>query len=121
MNALIIKLKNGEFFQFENFRDFSIGDNGALLTVVCSEGLCNYFSMDFVSYVIQSYSIPEEKITKLKETECLCSVCNGRGFVQGNFCDMPGNNVSFGDYFANGLKTTVCRNCNGNGIIKNGG
>ena len=60
-------------------------------------------------------------INGLSLIETVCPVCNGRGFLQGNFYDMPGHNVSFGDYLANGSKTTVCRNCNGNGIIKNGG
>ena len=108
MNTLTVKLKNGEFFQFEDFKDFSIDENNTLLTVICKEKLCNYFSVDCVSYIVQSESIPEEKfiltsdgnggLLRIKETESVCPVCNGKGFVRGNFYDIPGNNVSFGSY-----------------------
>ena len=131
MNTLTVKLKNGEFFQFEDFKDFSIDENNTLLTVICKEKLCNYFSADCVSYVVQSESIPEEKfiltsdgnggLLRIKETESVCPVCNGKGFVRGNFYDIPGNNVSFGSYIEHGLKTEICRNCNGKGTINKGG
>lgn len=131
MNTLTVKLKNGEFFQFEDFKDFSIDENNTLLTVICKEKLCNYFSVDCISYIVQSESIPEEKfiltsdgnrgLLRIKETESVCPVCNGKGFVQGNFYDIPGNNVSFGSYIENGLKTEICRNCNGKGTINKGG
>lgn len=131
MNTLTVKLKNGEFFQFEDFKDFSIDENNTLLTVICKEKLCNYFSVDCVSYVVQSESIPEEKfiltsdgnggLLRIKETESVCPVCNGKGFVRGNFYDIPGNNVSFGSYIEHGLKTEICRNCNGKGTINKGG
>lgn len=131
MNTLTVKLKNGEFFQFEDFTDFSIDENNKLLTVICKERLCNYFSIDCVSYIVQSESIPEQKFTmtsdgnggllRIKETESVCPVCNGKGFVQGNFYDVPGANVSFGGYIENGRKTEICRNCNGKGTIIKGG
>lgn len=131
MNTLTVKLKNGEFFQFEDFKDFSIDENNALLTVICKEKLCNYFSVDCISYIVQSESIPEEKfiltsdgnggLLRVKETERVCPVCNGKGFVQGNFYDIPGNNVSFSGYIENGRKTEICRNCNGTGTINKGG
>ena len=131
MNTLTVKLKNGEFFQFEDFKDFSIDENNTLLTVVCKERLCNYFSIDCVSYIVQSESIPEEKFTlesdgnggllRIKETESVCPVCNGKGFLPGNFYDVPGANVSFGGYIENGRKTEICRNCNGKGTIIKGG
>jgi hypothetical protein len=131
MNTLTVKLKNGESFKFENFKDFSIDINIRSLEVICEKGLYNYFSMDCVYYIIQSESIPEEKFTliidgnggllKIKETESVCPVCNGKGFVQGNFYDIPGNNVSFGSYIENGMKTEICRNCNGKGTIIKGG
>lgn len=131
MNTLTVKLKNGEFFQFEDFKDFSIDENNTLLTVICKEKLCNYFSVDCVSYIVQSESIPEEKfiltsdgnggLLRIKETESVCPVCNGKGFVRGNFYDIPGNNVSFGSYSEHGLKTEICRNCNGKGTINKGG
>ena len=127
MNTLTVKLKNGEFFQFEDFKDFSIDENNTLLTVICKEKLCNYFSVDCVSYIVQSESIPEEKfiltsdgnggLLRIKETESVCPVCNGKGFVRGNFYDIPGNNVSFGSYIEHGLKTEICRNCNGKGTV----
>lgn len=60
-------------------------------------------------------------INELSLVETVCTVCNGKGFVQGNFYDMPGNNVSFGSYIENGLKTAICRNCNGKGTISKGG
>lgn len=129
MNTLTVKLKNGEFFQFEDFKDFSIDENNTLLTVVCKEKLCNYFSVDCVSYIVQSESIPEEKFTltsdgnggllRIKETESVCPVCNGKGFLPGNFYDIPGSNVSFSDYAKNGLRSTPCRNCHGTGLVKN--
>ena len=131
MNTLTVKLKNGEFFQFEDFTDFSIDENNKLLTVICKERLCNYFSIDCVSYIVQSESIPEQKFTmtsdgnggllRIKEAESVCPVCNGKGFVQGNFYDVPGANVSFGGYIENGRKTEICRNCNGKGTIIKGG
>ena len=131
MNTFTVKLKNGEFFQFEDFKDFSIDENNTLLTVICKEKLCNYFSVDCVSYIVQSESIPEEKfiltsdgnggLLRIKETESVCPVCNGKGFVRGNFYDIPGNNVSFGSYIEHGLKTEICRNCNGKGTINKGG
>ena len=131
MNTLTVKLKNGEFFKFEDFKEFSIDENNTLLTVICKEKLCNYFSVDCISYIVQSESIPEEKFTlisdgnggllKIKETESVCPVCNGKGFVQGNFYDVPGANVSFGGYIENGRKTEICRNCNGKGTIIKGG
>ena len=131
MNTLTVKLKNGEFFQFEDFKDFSIDENNTLLTVICKEKLCNYFSVDCVSYIVQSESVPEEKfiltsdgnggLLRIKETESVCPVCNGKGFVRGNFYDIPGNNVSFGSYIEHGLKTEICRNCNGKGTINKGG
>ena len=131
MNTLTVKLKNGEFFQFEDFKDFLIDENNTLLTVICKEKLCNYFSVDCVSYIVQSESIPEEKfiltsdgnggLLRIKETESVCPVCNGKGFVRGNFYDIPGNNVSFGSYIEHGLKTEICRNCNGKGTINKGG
>ena len=131
MNTLTVKLKNGEFFQFEDFKDFSIDENNTLLTVIYKEKLCNYFSVDCVSYIVQSESIPEEKfiltsdgnggLLRIKETESVCPVCNGKGFVRGNFYDIPGNNVSFGSYIEHGLKTEICRNCNGKGTINKGG
>ena len=81
--------------------------------------------------IVQSESIPEEKFTlisdgnggllKIKETESVCPICNGKGFVQGNFYDVPGANVSFGGYIENGRKTEICRNCNGKGTIIKGG
>ena len=127
MNTLTVKLKNGEFFQFEDFKDFSIDENNTLLTVICKEKLCNYFSVDCVSYIVQSESIPEEKFTlisdgnggllRIKETESVGPVGNGKGFVRGNFYDIPGNNVSFGSYIEHGLKTEICRNCNGKGTV----
>ena len=127
MNTLTVKLKNGEFFQFEDFKDFLIDENNALLTVICKKKLCNYFSVDCISYIVQSESIPEEKfiltsdgnggLLKIKETESVCPICNGKGFVQGNFYDIPGNNVSFGSYIENGMKTEICRNCNGKGTV----
>ena len=131
MNTLTVKLKNGEFFQFEDFTDFLIDENNKLLTVICKERLCNYFSIDCVSYIVQSESIPEQKFTmtsdgnggllRIKETESVCPICNGKGFVQGNFYDVPGANVSFGGYIENGRKTEICRNCNGKGTIIKGG
>ena len=131
MNTLTVKLKNGEFFQFEDFKDFLIDENNTLLTVICKEKLCNYFSVDCISYIVQSESIPEEKFTltsdgnggllRIKGTERVCPVCNGKGFVRGNFYDIPGNNVSFGSYIENGQKTEICRNCNGKGTINKGG
>ena len=131
MNTLTVKLKYGEFFQFEDFKDFLIDENNTLLTVICKEKLCNYLSVDCVSYIVQSESIPEEKfiltsdgnggLLRIKETESVCPVCNGKGFVRGNFYDIPGNNVSFGSYIEHGLKTEICRNCNGKGTINKGG
>ena len=127
MNTLTVKLKNGEFFQFEDFKDFSIDENNTLLTVVCKEKLCNYFSVDCVSYIVQSESVPEEKFTltsdgnggllRIKETESVCPVCKGKGFLIGNFYDIPGHNVSFGGY-ATKTGTTQCRRCGGKGTIE---
>lgn len=59
-------------------------------------------------------------INGLSLIETVCPVCKGKGFVQGNFYDIPGNNVSFGSYVENGFKTTICRNCDGKGYIKKG-
>ena len=58
-----------------------------------------------------------EIINELSLTETACPVCKGKGFVQGNFYDVPGTNVSFCGYIENGIKTEICRNCNGKGII----
>jgi hypothetical protein len=52
MNILTVKLKNGEFFQYDDFRDFTIEEN-KVLTVICENGSCNYFNWDCVSYVVQ--------------------------------------------------------------------
>ena len=60
-------------------------------------------------------------INELSLGETVCQVCKGKGFVKGNFYDMPGNNISFGGYFENGFKTTICKNCNGKGTVKKGG
>lgn len=126
MNLLTVKLKNGEFFQFEDFKDFSIDENNTLLTVICKEKLCNYFSVDCVSYIVQSESIPEEKFTlisdgnggllRIKETEIVCPICNGKGFVRGDFYEVPGETISFGGYEAL-TETTPCRGCGGKGTI----
>lgn len=47
-----------------------------------------------------------------------CPVCDGRGFVKGNFYDVAGQTCSFGDYAKKECSTAVCRYCNGNGIIE---
>lgn len=45
-----------------------------------------------------------------------CPVCEGRGFVKGNFYDVPGETCSFGDYVRKEQSTSLCRICNGTGI-----
>lgn len=57
MNALTVKLKNGEVFVFYNFIDFMFDGKKNMLTVICENKLCNYFSLECVSYIIQSDSI----------------------------------------------------------------
>lgn len=52
MNLLTVKLKNGEFFQYDNCKNFIIEEN-KILTVISEDGYCNYFNWDCVSYVVQ--------------------------------------------------------------------
>ena len=96
MKTVIVKLKNGEFFQFDHFDNFVIEDN-KLLNVICKDGSCNYFNWDCVVYVVQQdcSNIKEEFI---KKEEIACPVCGGRCFVQKNFYEIPGETISFGDY-----------------------
>lgn len=49
-----------------------------------------------------------------------CPVCDGRGFVKGNFYDMAGNTCSFGDYAKKEQSTAICMYCNGNGVVNVG-
>lgn len=65
MDTLIVKLKNGEFFQFDDFSNFVIEEN-KLLSVICKSGPCNYFNWDCVSYVVQQDS---SKIKDVEEKE----------------------------------------------------
>ena len=47
-----------------------------------------------------------------------CPVCDGRGFVKGNFYDVAGETCSFGDYAKKECSTAVCMCCNGKGIVE---
>lgn len=115
METVIVKLKNGEFFQFDHFDNFVIEDN-KLLSVICKDGSCNYFNWDCVSYVVQQdrSKIKDEFI---KKEEISCPVCGGRCFVPKNFYEIPGETISFGGYSTqNGV--TQCRRCGGKGTIE---
>lgn len=46
-----------------------------------------------------------------------CPVCDGRGFVKGNFYDVAGQTCSFGDYAKKEQSTSVCMRCKGNGFV----
>ena len=52
METIIVKIKNGESFQFDNCDNFVIEDN-KLLRVICTDRSCNYFNLDCVVYVVQ--------------------------------------------------------------------
>ena len=49
-----------------------------------------------------------------------CPVCDGRGFVKGNFYDIAGETCSFGDYAKKQQLSTICMYCNGNGVVNVG-
>ena len=49
-----------------------------------------------------------------------CPVCDGRGFVKGNFYDVAGQTCSFGDYAKKQQSSTICMYCNGNGVVNVG-
>lgn len=49
-----------------------------------------------------------------------CPVCDGRGFVKGNFYDVAGETCSFGDYAKKQHSSTICTYCNGNGVVNVG-
>lgn len=49
-----------------------------------------------------------------------CPVCDGRGFVKGNFYDVAGETCSFGDYAKKQQSSTICMYCNGNGVVNVG-
>lgn len=49
-----------------------------------------------------------------------CPVCDGRGFVKGNFYDVAGQTCSFGDYTKKQHSNTICMYCNGNGVVNVG-
>ena len=49
-----------------------------------------------------------------------CPVCDGRGFVKGNFYDVAGETCSFGDYAKKQCESTICMYCNGKGVINVG-
>ena len=88
METVIVKLKNGEFFQFDDFSNFVIEEN-KLLNVICKSGSCNYFNWDCVAYVVQQ---DRSKIKNefIKKEEIACPVCGGSGFVQKSFYEVPG-------------------------------
>ena len=46
-----------------------------------------------------------------------CPVCDGRGFVKGNFYDVAGQTCSFGDYMKKEQSTVICAYCNGHGVV----
>ena len=115
METLIVKLKNGEFFQFDDFSDFVIEEN-KLLSVICKSGSCNYFNWDCVSYVVQQ-DISKIKDEFIKNEEIACPVCGGRCFVPKSFYEIPGETISFGDYSTQ-TGVTQCRRCGGKGTIE---
>ena len=49
-----------------------------------------------------------------------CPVCDGRGFVKGNFYDVAGETCSFGDYAKKQQSSTICMYCNGKGVANVG-
>ena len=49
-----------------------------------------------------------------------CPVCDGRGFVKGNFYDVAGETCSFGDYAKKQQSITICMYCNGKGVANIG-
>lgn len=115
METVIVKLKNGEFFQFDDFSNFVIEEN-KLLNVICKSGSCNYFNLDCVSYVVHQ---DRSKIKNefIKKEEIACPVCGGRGFVPKSFYEVPGETISFGGYEVL-TGTTQCRRCGGKGTIE---
>ena len=58
-------------------------------------------------------------IEELEKTEFVCPVCQGRGYMPGNFYEIPGVSVSIGEYADLAYTQSVCRRCNGQGTIKN--
>ena len=115
MDILIVKLKNGEWFEYDDFRTFVIEED-KILTVICESGSCNYFNWDCVSYVVQQDN-SEIKDEFIKKEEISCPVCGGRCFVPKSFYEIPGETISFGDYSTQ-TGVTQCRRCGGKGTIE---
>lgn len=48
----------------------------------------------------------------------VCPVCNGKGFLPGNFYEMPGQNISYAGFVNLASSSALCRSCQGKGFVE---
>lgn len=48
----------------------------------------------------------------------ICPVCQGKGFLPGNFYELPGQSVSYAGYMNLVSSSVVCRSCLGKGFLE---
>lgn len=82
---------------------------------------CKYEN-GFLNFPACAVDIMKDALALIEEfgkAESLCPVCQGRGYMPGNFYEIPGVSVSLGGYNNLANQKSVCRRCNGSGTIKN--
>lgn len=71
---------------------------------------------------IEVVSLPDienmEPVAIVSGTLHICPVCQGRGFIPGNFYELPGQSVSYAGYMNLASSSVVCRSCLGKGFLE---
>ena len=71
---------------------------------------------------IEVVSLPDienmEPVAIVSGTLHICPVCQGRGFLPGNFYELPGQSVSYAGYTNLSSCSVSCRSCQGKGFVE---
>lgn len=69
--------------------------------------------------VVSLYEIEEMRpVAIVSGVLHICPVCQGKGFLPGNFYELPGKSVSYAGYMNLASSSVVCRSCLGKGFLE---